>query len=89
MASESFGKETRTKRVNVQIGDPFTEKLLMEACLELVEKECIVGIQDMGAAGLTSSIFELATKSGRGLVINLDKVPLREEQMNPYEIMTF
>lgn len=87
MASESFGKETRTKRVNVQIGDPFTEKLLMEACLELVEKECIVGIQDMGAAGLTSSIFELATKSGRGLVINLDKVPLREEQMNPYEIM--
>ena len=87
MASESFGKETKTKRVNVQIGDPFTEKLLMEACLELVEKECIVGIQDMGAAGLTSSIFELATKSRRGLVINLDRVPLREEEMNPYEIM--
>jgi phosphoribosylformylglycinamidine synthase len=87
MASESFGKETQTKRVNVQIGDPFTEKLLMEACLELVEKKCIVGIQDMGAAGLTSSIFELATKSRKGLLINLDRVPLREEGMNPYEIM--
>jgi phosphoribosylformylglycinamidine synthase len=87
MASESFGKETGSKRVNVQIGDPFTEKLLMEACLELVEKECIVGIQDMGAAGLTSSIFELAVKSKKGIIINLEKVPLREEHMNPYEIM--
>jgi phosphoribosylformylglycinamidine synthase len=87
MASESFCKEIKTKRVNVQIGDPFTEKLLMEACLELVEKKCIVGIQDMGAAGLTSSIFELAMKSRKGLTINLDRVPLREEGMNPYEIM--
>jgi len=66
MASESFGEETENKRINVQIGDPFTEKLLMEACLELVEKGCVVGIQDMGAAGLTSSIFELAVKSKKG-----------------------
>ena len=87
MASESFGEETENKRINVQIGDPFTEKLLMEACLELVEKGCVVGIQDMGAAGLTSSIFELAVKSKKGLMINLEKVPLREEHMNPYEIM--
>jgi phosphoribosylformylglycinamidine synthase II len=88
MASEEFaGDETRQKRPNVQVGDPFTEKLLMEACLELFETDAIVGIQDMGAAGLTSSSFEMAGRAGSGLEIDLSRVPVRETGMTPYEIM--
>jgi phosphoribosylformylglycinamidine synthase len=71
----------------VQVGDPFTEKLLLEACLELFKTDTIVGIQDMGAAGLTSSAFEMAGKTGAGLIMHLDKVPAREEGMTPYDFM--
>ncbi len=87
MASAEFGKETEQKRPNVQVGDPFKEKLLLEACLEVMEKGLIVGIQDMGAAGLTCSTAEMPAKSGTGMSINLDLVPQREEGMTPYEIM--
>jgi phosphoribosylformylglycinamidine synthase II len=88
MASEEFaGDETKQKRPTVQVGDPFTEKLLMEACLELFETEAVVGIQDMGAAGLTSSSFEMAGRAGSGVEIDLSKVPVRETGMTPYEIM--
>ncbi|MGA1846556.1 phosphoribosylformylglycinamidine synthase subunit PurL [Deferribacter abyssi] len=87
MASEEFGEDSEKKRPNVQIGDPFKEKLLLEACLELMKNDFIVGIQDMGAAGLTSSSFEMASKSGSGIELYLDKVPCREEGMTPYEIM--
>jgi phosphoribosylformylglycinamidine synthase II len=87
MASAEFGKETEQKRPNVQVGDPFKEKLLLEACLEVMDKGLIIGIQDMGAAGLTCSTTEMAAKSGNGLAINLDLVPQREEGMTPYEIM--
>ncbi|MDQ5859090.1 MAG: phosphoribosylformylglycinamidine synthase subunit PurL [Acidobacteriota bacterium] len=88
MASEEFaGDETQQKRPTVQVGDPFTEKLLMEACLELFRTDAVVGIQDMGAAGLTSSSFEMAGRSGSGLEIDLSKVPVREEGMTPYEIL--
>ncbi len=87
MASAEFGKETEQKRPNVQVGDPFKEKLLLEACLEVMEKGLIVGIQVMGAAGLTCSTSEMAAKSGTGISINLDLVPQREEGMTPYEIM--
>jgi phosphoribosylformylglycinamidine synthase II len=87
MASAEFGKETEQKRPNVQVGDPFKEKLLLEACLEVMEKGLIIGIQDMGAAGLTCSTSEMAAKSGTGISINLDLVPQREEGMTPYEIM--
>ncbi len=88
MASEEFaGDETKRKRPNVQVGDPFTEKLLMEACLELFETDAIVGIQDMGAAGLTSSSFEMAGRAGSGLELDLSRVPARETAMTPYEIM--
>ena len=87
MASAEFGKETEQKRPNVQVGDPFKEKLLLEACLEIMEKGLIIGIQDMGAAGLTCSTSEMAAKSGTGISINLDLVPQREEGMTPYEIM--
>jgi phosphoribosylformylglycinamidine synthase len=88
MASEEFaGDETRRKRPTVQVGDPFTEKLLMEACLELFQTDAVVGIQDMGAAGLTSSTFEMAGRAGSGVEIDLSKVPVREEGMTPYEIM--
>lgn len=87
MASAEFGKETEQKRPNVQVGDPFKEKLLLEACLEVMEKGLIVGIQDMGAAGLTCSTTEMPAKSGTGIAINLDLVPQREEGMTPYEIM--
>ena len=88
MASEEFaGDETRQKRPTVQVGDPFTEKLLMEACLELFRTDAVVGIQDMGAAGLTSSSFEMAGRAGTGLEIDLSKVPLREPGMTPYEIL--
>ena len=88
MASEEFaGDETKQKRPNVQVGDPFTEKLLMEACLELFQTDAIVGIQDMGAAGLTSSTFEMAGRAGNGVEIDLSRVPAREAGMTPYEIM--
>jgi len=87
MSSDSFKEGDEDQRPTVQVGDPFTEKLLMEACLELFKTDYIVGIQDMGAAGLTSSSFEMASKSGSGLVMHLDKVPMREEGMNPYELM--
>ena len=87
MASESFSENTEHKRPHVQIGDPFKEKLLLEACLELMQKDYIVGIQDMGAAGLTSSSFEMAANSDSGLLLELDKVPVREDDMTPYEIM--
>jgi phosphoribosylformylglycinamidine synthase len=88
MASEEFaGDETRQKRPTVQVGDPFTEKLLMEACLELFQTDAVVGIQDMGAAGLTSSSFEMAGRAGSGLEIDLSKVPVRETGMTPYEIL--
>ena len=87
MSSDSFKEGDEDQRPTVQVGDPFTEKLLMEACLELFKTDYIVGIQDMGAAGLTSSSFEMAGKSGSGLRLELDKVPMREEGMNPYELM--
>jgi phosphoribosylformylglycinamidine synthase subunit PurL len=88
MASEEFaGGQEQQKRPNVQVGDPFTEKLLLEACLELFQTDAVVGIQDMGAAGLTSSSFEMAGRAGSGVEIDLSKVPVREEGMTPYEIM--
>ena len=87
MASESFSEEKEQRRPTVQVGDPFTEKLLVEACLELMEKDCIVGIQDMGAAGLTSSSSEMAGRGGSGIELDLSRVPLRESGMTPYEIL--
>ena len=87
MASAEFSDETEAKRPTVQVGDPFTEKLLIEACLELMEIDCIVAIQDMGAAGLTSSSFEMAARGEAGIELDLDRVPLRETGMTPYEIM--
>ena len=87
MASAEFNEDSEEKRPTVQVGDPFTEKLLLEACLELMEKDCIVAIQDMGAAGLTSSSVEMADKGGLGIELDLDRVPVREEGMTAYEIM--
>jgi len=87
MASAEFGEDLEHKRPNVQVGDPFMEKLLLEACLEVTARDLIVGIQDMGAAGLTCSTTEMASKSGTGIEINLDRVPQREEGMTPYEMM--
>ena len=87
MASASFDADSESKRPTVQVGDPFTEKLLLEACLELMETDCIIGIQDMGAAGLTSSSVEMAAKDNNGIEIDLDKVPVRETEMTPFEIM--
>ncbi len=87
MASAEFSEDSEEKRPTVQVGDPFTEKLLIEACLELMATDCIVAIQDMGAAGLTSSSFEMASKGGLGIEMDLDAVPMREEGMTPYEIM--
>ncbi|MFC2160521.1 phosphoribosylformylglycinamidine synthase subunit PurL [Acidobacteriota bacterium] len=87
MASAEFDEDLEKKRPNVQVGDPFKEKLLLEACLEVMDKELIVGIQDMGAAGLTCSTSEMASNSGSGIAINLDLVPQREKGMTPYEIM--
>ena len=87
MSSDSFTEESKSLRPTVQVGDPFTEKLLLEACLELFKYDYIVGIQDMGAAGLTSSSFEMAGRSGSGMRMDLDKVPAREEGMTPYEFM--
>jgi len=87
MASAEFGEGLEQKRPNVQVGDPFKEKLLLEACLEVMRKNLIVGIQDMGAAGLTCSTTEMASNSNSGIEIDLDLVPQREEGMTPYEIM--
>ncbi len=87
MSSDSFTEESKSLRPTVQVGDPFTEKLLLEACLELFKTDHVVGIQDMGAAGLTSSSFEMAGKTGAGMIMHLDKVPAREEGMTPYEFM--
>jgi phosphoribosylformylglycinamidine synthase len=87
MASAEFDDASDEKRPTVQVGDPFTEKLLLEACLELMATDAIVGIQDMGAAGLTSSSCEMADKGGSGIELNLDHVPCREKGMTPYEMM--
>ena len=87
MASAEFDDDSEEKRPTVQVGDPFTEKLLIEACLELMATDAIIAIQDMGAAGLTSSSIEMADKGGVGIALNLDKVPQREENMTPYEMM--
>jgi phosphoribosylformylglycinamidine synthase len=87
MASAEFGEGAEEKRPTVQVGDPFTEKLLIEACLELMATDAIVAIQDMGAAGLTSSSFEMASKGGLGVELDLDQVPCREDGMTPYEMM--
>ncbi|GAA0590607.1 phosphoribosylformylglycinamidine synthase subunit PurL [Caenispirillum bisanense] len=87
MASAEFDEKSEEKRPTVQVGDPFTEKLLIEACLELMATDAIVAIQDMGAAGLTSSSFEMASKGGLGVELELDRVPMRETGMTPYELM--
>ncbi|MCW2413180.1 MULTISPECIES: phosphoribosylformylglycinamidine synthase subunit PurL [unclassified Sphingobium] len=87
MASADFGEDSEEKRPTVQVGDPFTEKLLIEACLELMASDAIVAIQDMGAAGLTSSSVEMASKGGVGIRLDMDKVPQRETGMTAYEMM--
>ena len=87
MASAEFGEDADEKRPTVQVGDPFTEKLLIEACLELMKTDAIVAIQDMGAAGLTSSSIEMASKGGMGIEMWMDKVPCRETGMTAYEMM--
>jgi phosphoribosylformylglycinamidine synthase II len=87
MASAEFDDNSEEKKPTVQVGDPFTEKLLMEACLELMKDDSIISIQDMGAAGLTSSSVEMASKGELGIELYLDKVPCREENMTPYEMM--
>jgi phosphoribosylformylglycinamidine synthase II len=87
MASAEFDENSENKKPTVQVGDPFTEKLLMEACLELMKDNSIISIQDMGAAGLTSSSVEMAYKGELGMELNLEKVPCREENMTPYEMM--
>jgi phosphoribosylformylglycinamidine synthase subunit PurL len=87
MASEEFSEGSEAKRPNVQVGDPFLEKLLLEACLEAMRTGAIVGIQDMGAAGLTCSTCEMGARGGTGVEIELDRVPQRETGMTPYEIM--
>ena len=87
MASTEFDANSEDKRPTVQVGDPFTEKLLIEACMELMATDAIQSIQDMGAAGLTSSSFEMASKGGMGVELNMNAVPQREEGMTPYEMM--
>jgi phosphoribosylformylglycinamidine synthase II len=87
MASESFSEEKEQRRPTVQVGDPFTEKLLLEACLELFQHDYIIGIQDMGAAGLTSSSTEMAGRGGCGIELDVSSVPMRETGMTPYEIL--
>src|SRR5437016_8898414 len=86
-ASEDLSEESEAKRPRVQVGDPFTEKLLLEASLELIASGHIVAIQDMGAAGLTSSSAEMAARGGVGVEIDLSRVPTREPGMTPYEIL--
>ncbi len=87
MSSSEFDDKSEEKRPTVQVGDPFTEKLLLEACLELMQEDYLVGIQDMGAAGLTSSSFEMASRAETGIELDLDAVPMREEKMTAYELM--
>ncbi len=87
MASAEFDENSEEKKPTVQVGDPFTEKLLLEACLELMKDDSIIAIQDMGAAGLTSSSVEMASKGSLGIELDLEKVPCREENMTPYEMM--
>ena len=87
MASAEFDDNSKQKKPTVQVGDPFTEKLVMEACLELMQTNMIVAIQDMGAAGLTCSSFEMTAKGNCGIELNINKIPLREKDMTPYEIM--
>src|SRR5262250_2401908 len=87
MASAEFNEDSEEKRPTVQVGDPFTEKLLLEACLELMATDAIIAIPDMGAAGLTSSSSEMASKGGAGIELNLDRVPQREENMTAYDMM--
>lgn len=87
MASESFDSDSEKKKPNVQIGDPYFEKLLIESCLEVIQKDLVVAIQDMGAAGLTSSSFEMASKGQVGMEMHLDKVPLRDSSITPEEIL--
>jgi len=87
MASATFDDKIEEKKPTVQVGDPFTEKLLLEACLELMADKSIIAIQDMGAAGLTSSSVEMASKGNLGIELNLNNVPCREQKMSPYEIM--
>ena len=86
-ASEELNDNSEEKRPSVQVGDPFMEKLLMEACLEAVRKKLVMGMQDLGGAGLTCAVTEMASRGGAGMEINLDRVPCREEAMNAYEIM--
>ncbi|MGE5236743.1 MAG: phosphoribosylformylglycinamidine synthase subunit PurL [Acidobacteriota bacterium] len=87
MASDTFDDKAAEMRPTVQVGDPFTEKLLIECCLELMANSLVVGIQDMGAAGLSSSAFEMAARAGCGLDLDLDRVPVRTQAMTPYELM--
>ncbi|HVV94594.1 MAG TPA: phosphoribosylformylglycinamidine synthase subunit PurL [Hyphomicrobiales bacterium] len=87
MASAAFGADAEEKRPTVQVGDPFAEKLLLEACLEIMAADCVVAIQDMGAAGLTSSAVEMGAKGDLGILLDLDAVPCREEGMTAYEMM--
>ena len=87
MASGSFDEHAAQQRPTVQVGDPFTEKLLLECCLEIFQHDWLVGIQDMGAAGLTSSSFEMASRAGAGMILDLDKVPQRAKNLTPYEMM--
>src|SRR6266568_8904972 len=87
MASAEFGEGTEEKRPTVQVGDPFSEKLLLEACLEIMAKDCVIAIQDMGAAGLTCSAVEMGAKGGLGVTLDLDAVPCRESGMSAYEMM--
>jgi phosphoribosylformylglycinamidine synthase II len=87
MASAEFGEDAEEKRPTVQVGDPFSEKLLLEACLELMQSDSIIAIQDMGAAGLTCSAVEMGAKGDLGVTLDLEKVPCREEGMTGYEMM--
>ena len=87
MASAEFGEDSEEKRPTVQVGDPFSEKLLLEACLEIMAKGCVIAIQDMGAAGLTCSAVEMGAKGDLGVTLDLDKVPTRETGMSAYEMM--
>jgi phosphoribosylformylglycinamidine synthase subunit PurL len=87
MASAEFGEDAQEKRPTVQVGDPFAEKLLLEACLEIMAMDCVIAIQDMGAAGLTCSAVEMGAKGGLGVTLDLDKVPCRESGMTAYEMM--
>ena len=86
-ASDELSEESESKRSNVQVGDPFCEKMLIECCLKLLDGDLLVSLQDLGAAGITSSASEMAAKGGVGIEIETDKVPLRESGMEPWEIM--